>query len=182
MNYIKIKLFIITILNLLIIPVYGNEAALSKEEVLKQITFKEGQLDILTKKVTDVENSLNSILQRIHDIGEFAKDGKKQQLRKEKSWFSITEAELQNAYFEETESFLKIFNDADHKAEIQIVGSSFFKECLKKNWASILKFNLVRFLLERKKLNVLLVEWERVSKEILDLYNQIDISEVVEGW
>ena len=173
MNYIKIKLFTIVILNLFIIPVYGDEAALSKEETLKQIALKEEQLNSLSKIIVDVEVSMNSIIDNIHNVAARARDRKKQELLKEKLWFLISETDIKNAYLTEAGKFFDVFNDADHKNEMQIVGGSFFKECLVPVWASVLKFHLVRFILARKRLEVLLIEWENLSKEIFDLYIQV---------
>ena len=69
MSHIIIKLFtLFTISSLFVIPIYADEFALSKEELVKQIILQKEHINILSKKVYDLEDLVLLMANKFKDI------------------------------------------------------------------------------------------------------------------
>jgi len=174
-SYFKIKLLtFFAVSSLFVIPVYADQAVLSKEELQQQIKVKEERLNVLNKEIVDLETSIHSMMKRIGELSYTFKEAKKQRLLKEKPKLKITEDDMQNMYKAEIMSFFETFARACFKGDLQITGSHFFEEGLNEVDASILRFYIARIAIDQDQLKKLFIEWETLVKEGVALVGQLE--------
>ena len=172
--YTKIKQLVFTISILFIIPIYADQVAVSKNELTKQWKIKEEQLNILNKKISELECSLFPALQKVKDLIKEFMEAKKQQLLRKNPKLKNADEEVQNIYQAETSRFLKAFGDINRKAELQIANGKFFEEGFDEVDAFLLRFYSMKMAVDLLQLKQCSVEWEILIKESLILLDQLN--------